>query len=68
MTSLVGHKGNGPKTTRTGNLQPCVTFGEKLKLIGGPMPSGSGYICEETKNPLLETGSSLSFWQQWSNI
>lgn len=31
-------------------------------------PSGSGYICEGTKTPLLETGLRLPFWQQWTNI
>ena len=31
-------------------------------------PVGSGYISEWTKNPLLEIGSRLSFWQKWPNI
>ena len=30
--------------------------------------SGSPYICEGSKYPLLKNGSKVSFWQQWANI
>ena len=34
MASSVGSNGNGPKPSRTDNLQPSVTFGENLSSIG----------------------------------
>ena len=68
MASSVLCNVNGPKPSRKGNLQPSVTFGENLMDRMSEAPGGSGYICEGTKNPLLETGSRLSFMQKWPNI
>ena len=60
VTSSVGTYDNDLKSTRAGNFHLSQTFKFSWK---SNEPSRSSYICEGSKNPLLKTGSRLSFWQ-----
>ena len=49
ITLSGGTKDNGPKPTRTGNLQLSIIFGENLRLIGRQMHPQTQVTSEETK-------------------